>query len=193
MLWLQYFCMAYPWYFYITWLPKYLQTERHVPVAEAAFLAGFPLFFGGLGSFFGGLVSRRLETSGARTARVRRGMAITGFFSAGILLVLSTYLEDPWLAMMAMGASSFSNDLAMPPSWAACMDVGGKYAGSLAGSMNMMGNFGGMVGPLVLPFLNSLTGNNWSLTFWVSGAVYMIGGVAWFFIDPVTPLDQHEA
>jgi len=103
-------------------------------VAEAAFLAGFPLFFGGLGSFFGGLASRRLETSGARTARVRRGLAITGFFSAGILLVLSTHLDNPWLAMVAMGASSFSNDLAMPPSWAACMDVGGKYAGSLAGA-----------------------------------------------------------
>ncbi len=190
MLWLQYFCMAYPWYFYITWLPKYLQVERHVPVAEAAFLAGFPLFFGGLGSFFGGLVSRRMETSARRTARVRRGMATTGFFAAGTLLVLSTFFDNPWLAMVAMGASSFANDLAMPPSWAACMDVGGKYAGSLAGSMNMMGNFGGMVGPLVLPFLNSMTGNNWNVAFWVSGAVYAIGGVAWFFIDPVTPLDR---
>jgi len=24
------------------------------------------------------------------------------------------------------------------------------------------------------------------------GVVYAIGGVAWFFIDPVTPLDQHD-
>ena len=28
MLWIQYFCMAYGWYFYITWLPTYLQEER---------------------------------------------------------------------------------------------------------------------------------------------------------------------
>lgn len=193
MLWLQYFCMAYPWYFYITWLPTYLQEQRHVPVAQAAVLAGFPLFFGGLGSFVGGTVARWLEASGTRTARVRQSLAVTGFFLAGAMLVLSAYLKNPWLAMVAMGASSFANDLAMPPAWAACMDVGGRYAGSLAGSMNMMGNFGGMVGPLVLPFLLNLTDNNWNFTFWVSGAVYVIGGVAWFFIDPVTPLDQDEA
>ncbi len=193
MLWLQYFCMAYPWYFYITWLPTYLQEQRHVPVAQAAFLAGFPLFFGGLGSFFGGLVARRLEASGTQTGRVRRALAVTGFFLAATMLVLSAYLKNPWLAMIAMGASSFANDLAMPPAWAACMDVGGRYAGSLAGSMNMMGNFGGMVGPLVLPYLLNLTDNNWNFTFCVSGAVYAIGGVAWFFIDPVTPLDQDEA
>ena len=193
MLWLQYFCLGYPWYFYITWLPTYLQEQRHVPVAEAAFLAGFPLFFGGLGCLFGGFVARRLEASGTRVGPVRRVMASTGFFAAAVLLVLSTYLKNPWLAMIAMGASSFANDLAMPPAWAACMDVGGKYAGSLSGSMNMMGNFGGMVGPLVLPFLLNATNNNWSLTFWVSGAVYAIGGVAWLLIDPVTPLDQDEA
>jgi MFS family permease len=192
MLGLQYFCMAYPWYFYITWLPTYLQEQRHVPVGQAAVLAGFPLFFGGLGSLFGGLVARRLEASGTRTARVRRTLAATGFFLAGAMLVLSTFLKNPWLAMIAMGASSFANDLGMPPAWAACMDVGGKYAGSLAGSMNMMGNFGGMVGPLVLPYVLNFTNNNWNFTFWVSGAVYAIGGVAWFFIDPVTPLDQDE-
>ena len=192
MLWLQYFCMAYPWYFYITWLPTYLQEQRHVPVAQAAILAGFPLFFGGLGSLVSGVVARRLEAAATRTARVRRAMAVTGFFLAAAMLVLSTFFKNPWLAMIAMGASSFANDLAMPPSWAACMDVGGKYAGSLAGSMNMMGNFGGMVGPLVLPYLLNLTNANWNFTFWVSGAVYAIGGVAWFFIDPVTPLDRDE-
>jgi MFS family permease len=184
--------MAYPWYFYITWLPKYLQGQRHVPEAEAAFLAGFPLFFGGLGSFFGGMVARRLESGGSRTARVRRGMAVTGFLAAGSLLGLSTVFQNPYLAMIAMGASSFSNDLAMPPAWAACMDVGGKYAGSLAGSMNMMGNFGGMMGPLVLPYLLEHTYNNWDFTFVVSGLVYWVGGVAWCFIDPVTPLDRDE-
>jgi MFS family permease len=223
MLWLQYMCLAYPWYFYITWLPTYLQEAHGAGLAPTVnwliglfespmwpefmgkmkdpelmkgivlgVLAGFPLFFGGLGSLFGGIVARRLEASGTRVGRVRRIMAMTGFFAAAVMLVLSTYLKNPWLAMIAMGASSFANDLAMPPAWAACMDVGGKYAGSLAGSMNMMGNFGGMLGPLVLPFVLKATYNNWNVTFWVSGAVYAIGGLTWLLIDPVTPLDQDD-
>ena len=46
-------------------------------------------------------------------------------------------MNDPLLAMLAIGLASFSNDLVMPGAWAACMDVGGKYAGSLSGAMNM--------------------------------------------------------
>jgi cyanate permease len=38
MLWLQYFALSYPWYFYITWLPTYLQspTGRGLSAEEAA-------------------------------------------------------------------------------------------------------------------------------------------------------------
>ena len=31
-----------------------------------------------------------------------------------------------------------------------CMDIGGKYTGTVSGAMNMMGNFGGVVSPLPL-------------------------------------------
>jgi len=52
---------------------------------------------------------------------------------------LSIHIKDPIWAMIALGVASFANDLVMPTSWAACMDVGGKLCGTLAGSMNMMG------------------------------------------------------
>ena len=32
----QYFCLSYGWYFYITWLPTYLQEARHLSVASGA-------------------------------------------------------------------------------------------------------------------------------------------------------------
>jgi len=60
------------------------------------------------------------------------------------------------------------------------------YAGSLSGSMNMMGNLGGVLGPIFAAILK-MSGNNWTLTFWVSAALYLIGAACWFFIDPVTP------
>ena len=49
--------------------------------------------------------------------------------------------------MIAMGLASFVLDLTLPGSWGACMDVGGKYAGTLSGSMNMMGNIAGALHP----------------------------------------------
>ena len=41
------------------------------------------------------------------------------------------------------------------------------------------------------PGSNHTTGNNWVVTFWVSAAIYFLGGLCWLFIDPVTPLDEH--
>ena len=46
----QYFCLSYGWYFYITWLPTYLQNARHLEIGKSALLASLPLFLGGIGS-----------------------------------------------------------------------------------------------------------------------------------------------
>jgi MFS family permease len=138
LLWLQYFCMSYGWYFYITWLPTYLRDARGVSLEKGAILAGLPLFFGGIGCFVGGWAAKRLAERWSNVARARRVVACTGLFLAGALLVIATRIGDPVFAMVALALASFSNDLAMAPDWAACMDVGGRLAGSLSGSMNMM-------------------------------------------------------
>jgi ACS family glucarate transporter-like MFS transporter len=193
LLWAQYFCMSYPWYFYITWLPTYLQEGRGVSVEKSAVLAGVPLFFGGLGSLFCGLVSARLAKRLGSTAKTRRFMACTGLMGACITLLIFLKIKDPISAMLVMGLASFANDLAMPGAWGACMDVGGKYAGSLSGSMNMMGNLAGFVAPVTVAQILKHTNNNWDLPILSFAVVYFIGAICWLFIDPVTPLEKDEA
>ncbi len=184
----QYFCLSYGWYFYITWLPTYLAEARHLTLANSAWLAVLPLFCGGLGNpagaFLNGVLARR---HGLRQAR--RIMAYVGFTGAAGFLVLSTRVNDPLLAMIAIGLASFSNDLVMPGTWAAAMDVGGKYAGTLSGAMNMWGNVGGLLCPLAIGYLLRWTNNNWNVTFYVSAAIYLAGILFWAFLDPVTPLE----
>lgn len=201
LLWLQYFCMSYGWYFYVTWLPTYLREAKGVSLEKSAFLAGFPLFFGGVGCFVGGWLAKRLAERWSNVARARRVVAVTGLFAAGAMLIVATKINDPLFAMIALGLASFSNDLAMAPDWGACMDVGGRLAGSLSGSMNMMGNFGGMLGPLAVGFILSSskpapdappTMEGWITTFIVAAIFYFIGAIAWLFIDPVTPLEERD-
>ena len=217
LLWAQYFCLSYGWYFYITWLPKYLKDTRGMDLKSnglmkwlagllegtfteettvkilSAALAGIPLLFGGFGSLTAGAISSRWLTGGGSVVLVRRTFAVVGFTGAAALLMLSFYVKDPLLAMLAMGMASFCNDLTMPGSWSTCMDVGGKYAGTVSGSMNMMGNFGGMVGPFVVGQILQHTSQNWQLAFAVSSVIYFLGGICWLFIDPVTPLEEHGA
>ena len=217
LLWIQYFCLSYGWYFYITWLPEYLRDVRGTDLKSnpimawlagilegsmspettkkvlAAALAGIPLLFGGFGSLTAGSISSRLLRRGGNVVRIRRSFAFVGFTGAAGLLMLSFYIKDPLLAMFSMGMASFCNDLTMPGSWATCMDVGGRYAGTMSGSMNMMGNFGGMAGPLVVGLVLQYSGRDWQLAFLISSIIYAMGAVCWAWIDPVTPLEREAA
>jgi MFS family permease len=144
LLWVQYFCLTYGWFFYVTWLPTYLKETRGLKLDQnavmlwlgnalrelltpettrtvlVAALAGIPLFFGGLGAIACGLVTPRLVRRTGSVARTRQRIALLGFTGAGALLVLSSYIRDPLLAMLAMGLAGFCNDLTMPGSWSTC-------------------------------------------------------------------------
>ncbi|MGI8605149.1 MAG: MFS transporter [Verrucomicrobiales bacterium] len=212
LLWTQYFCLTYGWFFYVTWLPTYLKETRGLALDQNLFmrwlesvltqfltverthqvmvatLAGVPLFFGGFGSVISGWITPRLTGATGSVAAARRVLAFFGFGGAGVLLVWSFYIRDPLWAMLAMGLASLCNDLTMPGSWSTSMDIGGPFAGTLSGSMNMMGSVGAALAPLVIGFLLDSSQQNWALTFWISGVVYLAGGLCWLGIDSTTPL-----
>src|SRR5438093_1555302 len=111
LLWAQYFCLTYGWFFYVTWLPTYLKETRGLELDRNAFmlwlgkalgeflsaemsrkvlvaaLAGVPLFFGGLGAIFCGLATPRLIRATGSVARTRKMIALVGFTGASVLLV----------------------------------------------------------------------------------------------------------
>ena len=161
-------------------------------LAKGALLSGLPLFFGGFACIFSGWLAGWLVRRGYALASVRRGLAYVGYFGAAALLLLSPRIADPVWAMVAMALASFSLDLTLPVCWRTAMDVGGKYAGTISGTMNMAGQIGGALGPVVVGYILQYMNHNWTLTFAISAAIYVLGGVCWTWSDPVTPIDQTE-
>lgn len=189
LLWANWFCYSYGFYFYLTWLPTYLQQERHFDIRKSAVLAGLPLLSAGLGSLFSGFVCAFLIGRTGNVKRVRRSMALLGFTSAGVMLLVFAKLQNPIAAIAALTLSSFAAEFPGPVSWTTCMDLGGRYVGSLAGAMNTLGQLGGTVAPAVIGYILEWTHRDWSMAFYVSAAIYFCGILCWSFIDPVTPLD----
>jgi nitrate/nitrite transporter NarK len=103
------------------------------------------------------------------------------------MLLVSIQFKNPLLAVLSVGMASFWNDLAMPGAWGACMDVGGRCAGSVSGSMNMMGNAGGAVAPMVVPYVLAATNNNWNANFIMFAVVFGVGGLCFCFLDTLKP------
>ncbi|MEO8593573.1 MAG: MFS transporter [Candidatus Solibacter sp.] len=190
MICLQYFCLSYGWYFYITWFPTYLSEVHHLSSDMVALFGIAPLFLGGIGNPVSVWVSNYMAPRMGGINRTRRIIGGFGFACASLLLVLSTTMHDPLMATITIALASFTNDLVMPGAWAACMNVGGKHAGSLSGAMNMSGNIAGAIAPMVTGFILTWADKNWNLTIYVSAVIYMLGVVCWMFLDSVTPLEQ---
>jgi nitrate/nitrite transporter NarK len=184
----QYFACSYAWYFYITWFPTYLLEVHKFDVKSSALLAGLPLLAGGFGCLLTGALAPLVQAH-LGAALTRRLFGVIGFSGAGLSLVAATQLREPLFAVAAIAFASFCNDITIPGAWTSCMDVGGPCVGTLGGAMNMLGNLGGFLSPIVLGYVVGRTGD-WNLTFYVTAAVYAGGALCWWLLDPVTPLEQ---
>jgi MFS family permease len=190
---IQYMCLAYGWWFYINWLPTYLRESRGLSVTFGALLAGLPLLLGGAGCLVSAVVIRQLSRRLGSVALARRIVAVTGFVGASACIFVFTGIQDPRQAMLVLGFAGFFNDFVMPAAWAGTMDIGGRYAGTVSGAMNMMGGIAGGLSVIVLTYILAWTGDNWTLTFYVSSAIYLVGAICWLFLDSHTPIEQHAA
>ena len=72
------------------------------------------------------------------------------------------------------------------------MDTGGKYAGTVSGMMNMAGNIGGALSPLVFSYLAQYA--NWQAPFIVAAALLVVGSAVWaFWLNPDrSVVEQHD-
>lgn len=190
---LQYMCLAYGWWFYINWLPTYLRESRGTTVTLGAILAGLPLLLGGAGCLVSASLIPRLSRAFGSVALARRAVAVLGFVGASVCIFIFTGIEDPRRAMIVLGFAGFFNDFVMPAAWAGTMDIGGRYAGTVSGAMNMMGSIAGASSVLVVGYLLAWTSGNWTLTFYISAAIYLVGAACWLFLDSHTPVEQQTA
>jgi MFS transporter, ACS family, glucarate transporter len=190
---IQYMCLAYGWWFYVTWLPSYLQQARGTSLKMGALLSGLPLLLGGLGCLVSAWVIPRLTKRFGSVSVARRIVALTGFIGASSSIFIFTGISDPVQAMFVLGMAGFFNDFIMPAAWASTMDIGGRYSGTVSGAMNTLGSVAGASNALVVGYLLAWTSNNWTLTFYISAAIYLVGAVCWLFLDSHTPLEQPRA
>jgi ACS family glucarate transporter-like MFS transporter len=172
---LQYFGFSYTWYFYVTWLPTWLQQARGLDPKTAAAYAMIPLAFGGVGSIVSGFLPLWVP---------RKWVAVGGFFATAILIFIIPNVPGIALPMLLMGLASFCSDLTMPISWNTCVEIGKQYTATVSSTMNMLGNFAGFVAPVVFGEILQDTGNNYSIVMYTMAVAAIVSGICWFFLEP---------
>jgi ACS family glucarate transporter-like MFS transporter len=186
---LQWFCHFYGFYFYVTWLPTYLLEARGVVLSQNALLSGMPMLTAGGGCLCAGYLLP-IATSRWSARSARRAFAYVAYGGAALSILLIPSIHDANYAMAVMSLSSFLVELSAPVTWTTAMDLGGESVGLLTGLMNTLGQLGGSVAPTIIGYLLAASGKNWNVAFYLSAALYAVGGLCWTVLDPVTRLDS---
>ncbi|MFZ4985232.1 MAG: MFS transporter [Blastocatellia bacterium] len=181
-----YFTQGYGFYFFITWLPTYLESARGFTSTTLGVVAGLPLMMSVLADFLGGittdLMTRRF---GLRVGRC--GVGAGSLVIASALLTVGTATENSLVAIILISlALAFSNFL-LGASWGACVDLAGSHAGVVSACMNTAGQIGGFLSPIVTALLVERFAS-WSAPLYLCGALYLIGACCWYFIEPREPI-----
>jgi ACS family glucarate transporter-like MFS transporter len=184
-LWLlmtQYFASNFTFFFCLSWLFPYVQKTYNLTNTQAGFYAMIPLLGGAAGNIFAGWLVDALFRSGHPLGS-RRIPAIAGFTLAAIGLVLSVDQANVGGAVFWLTLAIFGADMTLSPSWSTCIDIGGRNAGQVSGTMNMAGNLGSALVALAFPYLLMWTGKPQTF-FYVGAGLSVLAIVCWMFVQP---------
>src|SRR5712691_11348216 len=114
----------------------------------------------------------------------RRGQRIAvwlGMFSSAILLWEGAHAGNKVTAILLLAAAAGFNMFASVTFWAACIDLGQQYSGSVAGLMNTFGNLGGFFSPIVTAYVASAFW--WTAALTLASLVTAASGLCWLMVD----------
>jgi MFS family permease len=185
---------TYGLYFYLTWLPTYLTESRGVGAAQLGFYAGLPWVVASASNLLGGWLTDRL-TRVTRLRWARRIPAMAGLLAAAVFLAFAALLENNTAAIIALALSFGCSDLILAVCWATCLDVGRQHAGTVSGTMNSLGQIGGVIAPVLVGWLVEEL-HSWELPLLISAGYYVVSAMLWLLVDaerPLPPVTQGSA
>jgi len=144
---------------FVTWLPGYLVLQRKMSMLRGS-MVGMVTFIIAFGAtVFGGWLSDQIGRR-TRVTVARKVMTCGGLFLATIFTLLAAYTPGLWLAILFVILTVASYSLATGSLNAMPVDVAPpKYVSSLASLMNVGGNLGGALAPMVTGILFARTGS----------------------------------
>jgi sugar phosphate permease len=167
--------------FFTSMLPLYLSRQRHLSDAEIDWLSALPLAAGSIACILGGSASDWAIRRFGNRKWGRRYVGLVGLSLAGPSLLAVNWAQSVWVLALLLTATFFFNDLSMGPAWAACADIGERFAGTLSGTMNTISALAGAAGAAIAGYL--FRGGHAGLLFVIFAGVYVLAAICWLGVD----------
>jgi ACS family glucarate transporter-like MFS transporter len=152
------YCINVLTYFFLTWFPVYLVTERHMTILKAGFVASLPAICGFVGGVCGGWISDRLIKIGWSLSTARKTPIVVGMLLA-MSMIACNYAQSDALVVGFMSLAFFGKGVGAL-GWAVVSDTSPKQAGGLSGALfNTFGNTAGITTPIIIGYILQATGS----------------------------------
>jgi len=179
------FCYVYTLYFFQSWFHTYLVKARGFSENDLL-LSSLPFLVAAGANCAGGLASHALVRKVGLTWG-RRSIGVVGLGAAAACTIAAMVAQD-WLAALillslALGGITFQQ----PIMFAACLDIGGEYAGAVVGAMNTAANVGSLVSSVMFGYLVDRYGS-YNAPFIPMTGLLIVGAWLWVKVDPAKPL-----
>jgi sugar phosphate permease len=168
---LGFFGVVYISWLYATWLPGYLETQRHLSIGNAGIISAIPLAAGFIGAVLGGVISDQLGRRGTAPSTACLIPIIWGMIFAAIFTVAGALAGNLWLAILCMSCGLFAANIASSCGWALAAVVAPSNAvATLEAIQNVGGSAGGTLAPLITGIVVQATGS-FVPAFMLAGAI----------------------
>ena len=177
---LSYFFDSYVLFAFVFWLYIYLTEQRGFTVMQSGFYTALPFAVAiPLVPIAGNLCDLLAARYGAWGRRV---VGMTGLGLSAVFLVVGINVASPAQALVGLSLAVGFLLCTEPAYWSTSMDLGGAYAGTAGGIMNMAGNLGGVVSTALVPILVSHFG--WPFAFFSAAGCALVGAALWLLVRP---------
>jgi MFS family permease len=182
------FCSNYFWYFLVTWLPPYLEKERHFPKTKMALLGSLAYFFIAISSVTSGRLSDVWIARGGSPTRVRKTFAGAGLALSTMILPVAV-IQNETAAMTLLMITCLCFGLFSSNLYAITQTMAGpRAAGKWTGVQNGFGNLAGVAAPWFTGWVVQQTGQFY-LAFVATAVIVLTGAAIFVFgLGPVKPI-----
>lgn len=168
-------------FFFLTWFPSYLVTEKGLTILKSGFYAMFPFLVAIAGSLIGGKWSDSMLDRGKSKTLARKLPIILGFLLS-MVIVAANYVDSILVIIAFMAVAFFGQAMASTVTGALLSDLApAGYLGVSGGLLNFFANLGSATCPLVIGFIVDGTGS-FAYALAYVGAVALCGVIGYTLV-----------
>ncbi len=179
---LGFFGTVYITWLFNSWLPAYLEIERHMSIAHSGLASAIPATCGVAGAISGGISVDYLVRRGITPINSRRYQFSAALLGMSVFTVLAAYAPGNALAIAFISAAIFLGYVSSSTAWAmASVAAPTNCTASIGAMQNFGGYLGGALAPMITGFIVQATGS-FVPALLVGAAIGLASAACYFFI-----------